>query len=305
MALPGAPFTVRGVPRLAPAAFVAALALSASACGADAVPEEDVAAAGKATRAAGTARIETFNRFEFAGQVRESRTTAVVDYVGDRSETVDEQSGCRTVLIGSASYTELPVRDGLPPGKRWVRFEASTKSSEEMFEESLEASRDRSESGWEGYAEIHRFSFGAAPAPDDYLDYLTELSGELEAVGEEEVRGVATTHYRTTIDARHKTRHDLEADGWKPGNIERYLENVEATTEEVDVWVDAESRVRRVVTTAAYGRGMSQVTTTTEYYDFGRDVEIEPPPGDAVLGEDEWKRVAEASESDVPPSCLH
>lgn len=54
-----------------------------------------------------------------------------------------------------------------------------------------------------------------------------------------------------------------------------------------EVWVDEDGRVRRVrmeYADVATGEGASaDVTVTTELYDFGADVRVEPPPPDRVL----------------------
>ena len=52
----------------------------------------------------------------------------------------------------------------------------------------------------------------------------------------------------------------------------------------IDVWVDSEGRARRVVTTdAAMGTDAGWVTTT-EYFDFGLEADIQAPPAAEVVG---------------------
>ena len=93
---------------------------------------------------------------------------------------------------------------------------------------------------------------------DEYLDLgegdtarlleTLEAAGAFEAVGSERVRGVETTRYRGTV-----------------------------ASSRIDVWVGADGLVRRA--TVGDGDGTN---VELELYDFGADVEIEPPPADEV-----------------------
>lgn len=274
---------------------VVLLVLVAAACGAEAVPPDDVVAAGTTTKAVGSARSETIVRIS-AGEVesREFRWTAIVDYEGDRSTTVEEASGCRTIAIGELSYSELPPGEGMPEGKRWVASGHEADDGERLFEESQEQETSAGDSTtWVS-------DVGVAlrdPAPDEYLDYLRASSGEPERVGEEIVRGVPTTRYRATLDVRRTMRKALEEDGWKQANIERYLETMVETGEEIDVWVDAHGLARRLVRTTEPDRAelrmRHRTVTTTEYFDFGVEAAIEPPAASEVIDSSEWQRISE------------
>lgn len=112
---------------------------------------------------------------------------------------------------------------------------------------------------------------------------LLESAKEVTTVGEEEVRGDETTHYRVVIDLTkaYATTPEL-------------AQLTTATTQSVDVWLDDDGRVRRFETSqdastlrmppclaAAAQTGASPVTGTTkvtyEMYDFGKDVNITVP----------------------------
>ena len=100
-----------------------------------------------------------------------------------------------------------------------------------------------------------------------------ETPKKLEVVGTEEVDGVATNHYRITMDAKDY----MKAMGF-PAEMSSFLPDELVT----DMWVDAENLPRKFsqsVETPTPGGG-KPVTTTTEglYSDFGIDVEIEAPP---------------------------
>ena len=117
---------------------------------------------------------------------------------------------------------------------------------------------------------------GKATDPEVMFKALEEPK-KLELIGSEDVAGVATNHYRITMDP---TRY-LEAMNF-PAAMADMLPP-ELVTE---MWVDADNLPRKFAQTveiAAMGGGQP-TTSTTEgtYSDFGTDVEIEAPPADEV-----------------------
>ncbi|CAN5664743.1 hypothetical protein BH24ACT14_BH24ACT14_03950 [soil metagenome] len=129
---------------------------------------------------------------------------------------------------------------------------------------------------------------GSDPAAG--LAYLRGVSDDVEEIGSDQVRGVATTHYRAVVNIgevlaeapprdRDQLRHGLRMLG---------LEQLP-----MDVWLDAEGLLRRQVTAidlsqseffADPGRpaAAQELVTTVEFYDFGTEVDITPPPADQV-----------------------
>src|SRR5262245_56229451 len=93
------------------------------------------------------------------------------------------------------------------------------------------------------------------------------LSGEdVAVVGQETVRGEPTTHFRITLDdAARSALADLDWSvvGW-------FGLNTPAVVNTVDVWVGGDL-IRRIKVETDYS------STTTDYYDFGADIVIEPP----------------------------
>jgi hypothetical protein len=149
------------------------------------------------------------------------------------------------------------------------------------------------------------FAFGGS-GPEEYVNYLRETSREeLELVGEEAVRGEKTSHYRGRVDVRRRARKELEAESWKPANIDRYLAQLVENDEVVDVWVGEDGLVRRVVTTTRNGVGQPsfESVATAEYLDYGLEANIEAPPAAEVLDHTAWQ--GKVLESNVDPSCLH
>jgi hypothetical protein len=113
--------------------------------------------------------------------------------------------------------------------------------------------------------------------PGQALGYLEAASERVEELGEEEVRGTATTRYRMTVDLEKvaKLNPDLR-------------ENVRQAIREgirkvpTEVWVDDDGLVRRMKLTyenmqfAPTQRGDMEMTM--DLFDFGVDVKLEPPP---------------------------
>jgi hypothetical protein len=216
----------------------------------------------------------------------------VVDFERGRSTYVDSGTGCTTITIGDVTYTEVPPTLGLPDGKRWVR------SGGGQADFDLEAEFEKSQKLESGPNDGFSMLLFATPQPPP-TEYLAHLRrhGDLDRIGEEDVRGVPTTRYRTTVDQDELTREHLEQTGWKEANIDAYLEQTLDTEEEIEVWVDAAGRARRVVTTSSTDAEPFGIThrsvTTTEYFDFGADVEIVAPPEAEVLDSGQWERVNE------------
>jgi hypothetical protein len=296
------------VPRSLSLCLIPAFVLVAAACGANPEPSDDVADAGEKTEATGTVRFETVSRASVAdpdAEAFEDKLTGVIDYANDRSEYRDESSGCRTIVIGDVMYSELPADEGLPAGKRWVDYSGEDDfDSEALFEQYQQQNADD-----EGGMSSSHIIFGIPqPTVDDYLDYLREDS-EPERVGDEDVRGVPTTHYRGELNVRSRIETSLEAEGWAAANIERYLEDTEETRQMMDVWVDSEGRARRVVTTDGTLDAEVGSVTTTEYFDFGLEIDIQAPPAAEVLKSEEWVRITEKQmetehEDSEESSCL-
>jgi hypothetical protein len=109
-----------------------------------------------------------------------------------------------------------------------------------------------------------------ASNPLDSFRQLGAIVGEVEEVGHEDVRGVDTTHFHATIDAT-KVRAPRSSVPTATIDAMRRIP--------VDVWLDGKDRVRRyrqaIDLRAAGAPGI--ITTTTEAFDFGKDVTIELP----------------------------
>jgi hypothetical protein len=112
--------------------------------------------------------------------------------------------------------------------------------------------------------------------PKGTLDALRG-AGEVEKVGTDTLRGVATTHYRATIDPQ-KALEDAP-----PALHDKVQKGLDALggPVPVDVWIDGDGQARKIATDVDV-KGV-KASTTIEYYDFGTKVDVSAPPADEVL----------------------
>jgi hypothetical protein len=127
---------------------------------------------------------------------------------------------------------------------------------------------------------------GGQSSPTQLLEYLKAVGGTPERVGSEPVRGVPTTRYRATIDLSKL------AGVLGTGNATRVREQLAkliaqlgASKVPVDVWVDAQHRVRRMGFDFAFSPGGQQVQMrmTLELFDYGPTPSVQPPPASEVF----------------------
>lgn len=119
------------------------------------------------------------------------------------------------------------------------------------------------------------------------LEMLRGVSGAVEEVGREDVRGVATTHYRAEIDPKRALD---EVPAARREKAAKALEKLGDAKFPADVWIDDQDRVRKLTLTVDAGKldvpGAAQAgkaTITYELYDFGVDVAVTAPPPDEVI----------------------
>lgn len=113
-------------------------------------------------------------------------------------------------------------------------------------------------------------SVPADNGPEEGLKILERVQGA-EEIGKEDINGVPTTRYGGTL----------------PAAEEVFGVKVHVSALHVDVWIDAQDRVRRmhVVVSGAVSKDEGSTTTgmTIDYVDFGRVPKIELPPTDEVF----------------------
>ena len=181
-----------------------------------------------------------------AGQ--ESTITGEARFSGDAMEMKASSTGAQAmdlVMLDQVIYLKSP---DMGMGEKWMKID-------------LKASEDS------------LFGMLAKATDPQAMFKAMETPKKLELLGQEEVDGVATNHYRITMDPVQY----MKAMGF-PAEMSSFLPK-ELVTE---MWVDADDLPRKfaqTVETPAIGGG-KPTTSTTEgvYHDYGLDVDIEAPP---------------------------
>jgi hypothetical protein len=185
---------------------------------------------------------------------RGSEGTASLQAAG---KTIDE------VIAKPYLYVSVPDAGdtSVTHGKRWVRADLST------FSQSYGSG-----------------SFGGGSSnPTEVLSYL-KAAGTVTRAGEEQVRGVTSTHYHALIDLAHfadSAPADQRATLRRAGKL---LERITgAKTLPMDVWIGA-GRITRIGLALSFctSQGRLQETLSMDLYDYGRQAVVSPPPASQV-----------------------
>lgn len=169
---------------------------------------------------------------------------------------------------GTVMYLRMPAAARmLPRGKSWVRF-------------------DLEELGRQAGVDVDQLmQLSQQNDPTAMLATLRGASEEVEKVGQEQVRGVDTTHYRATVvtekalaNAPQEVRKDVDQLLKSTNFPDRYP---------VDVWMDGEGLARRMKMslqlTPAEAKGPLSQDMTMEFFDFGSAVQVKPPPPEQTV----------------------
>lgn len=282
------------------AALVAALALAASGCGGSAlaipeltslsqvaqkssatdtarfaltlemtVPGADqklsVSAEGGFDTPANRARL-TFDLSSFAELFKSLGSSLGGTVKGDFGNPEDWQ--LEAIQDGEIAYIRFPlIAKQLPAGKTWIKGSARDLSSADD-------------------GRLSQFGSFAGTDPRDVFGFLKAVSGSIDAVGSEEIRGVETSHYRATVDTAKLERLIPAGQQQSLGGLWQTAEQAGLTGLPLDIWIDAEQRVRKLsVDIDARQPGSDQpleASLVVELFDYGTPLDLELPPADQV-----------------------
>ena len=174
------------------------------------------------------------------------------------------------VFDNAIVYEKFPESLGaaLPRGKSWVKVDLAT------------AGRS---------VGLGAGSIGQAQAgdPSQTLDYLRGVTGHVTRVGAEDVRGTQTTHYRTVVDLEKAAERSPTA----REQIKSAIKLLGSSSQPLDVWIDAQGRVRRMKYAVDLSKSKAAASTpaasgvatfTLDLFDFGVPVQATIPPADQV-----------------------
>ncbi len=178
-----------------------------------------------------------------------------------------ELTPCTMVLDGTSVYLNVEADETfeeLP----WVRADAATVSGTQLS------------------------SFGAAD-PTGPLEFLKGAGGEATEQGTEEIGGVTTTRYRTTITS---LRLQEQADADRRDQLLDQLRQLGRDVVPVDAWIDDEGLLRRMrIEVERTGEVLTRTVMTMELENFGEPVDIDVPPDDEVFDTDDQTVAQQAS----------
>jgi hypothetical protein len=114
---------------------------------------------------------------------------------------------------------------------------------------------------------------------------LKAVSGDVEKVGSDEVRGVETTHYRAEVDLL-KIPESLPPERREAArkSMERAREQFGLENYPMEVWIGEDDLVRRIrlePSMEILGQEIS-FDMTMEFYDYGTPVSVQVPAADQV-----------------------
>lgn len=123
---------------------------------------------------------------------------------------------------------------------------------------------------------------GQQKDPQEFLKFLKNSGSDVTEEGEEELRGVPTTHLSTVLDLRTIMEEAPDED---KAEMEDALADLGEGFSEIpmDVWVDADGLVRKMVmvfdlsSSGDTDLGDASITLTMEMFDFGEPLDIEVP----------------------------
>lgn len=184
------------------------------------------------------------------------------------------------VSTGTTTFLKVPpsLASGLG-GKTWLKV-------------------DVNQVGQSVGVDFNSLSQGSSGDPTQSLQLLQGAGADIVEVGKEQVRGEAVTHYRGTLDL------NKAATAAPPEQQQNYqkLAQLYAQPLPVDIWIDGDSRVRKLTSAldlakinlppqataaaseaAAAAKPTGTLTYTTELFDFGTPVSVTVPPADQVI----------------------
>jgi hypothetical protein len=180
--------------------------------------------------------------------------------LGTSSLEMNELFKSGSVYVGSPLFAGK-----LPGGARWVRLDLARVGGALGLDPSSVLS-------------------GSAD-PSQFLGYL-KASGRISPVGQDSVRGVATTHYAGSLDLQKVAEAQPGSDRAKVREaFQKVIAELGQSTIPVEVWVDGQHLVRKIaIALHMHPQGQAlDVQIQAEYFGFGPTPSVTPPAPAEVL----------------------
>jgi hypothetical protein len=256
--------------------FAALMACALAACGGDAVALDPVAQAATKTGNAESMRIEmsmtlaapefgtkpvTFKLQGIAANKRSAMTMRMPAVEGVELGDIEVRAD------GLVVYMRMPfLQVAAPQLKPWIKVDLG------------EAGKDL------GIDLDALMELSNQSNPTKALDFL-RAAGQVKELGDATVRGVKTTRYKGVIDLERYAKQLEQKGGGNAASssIRKVMELSGATTMPIELWIDEDSLVRRMVwnqTVSAVAGKASTVKATMDLFDYGANVKVVIPPDD-------------------------
>ncbi len=251
--------------------------------GKDTVPLSTVAKAAEATTGAGGFKLTVDGKFEVpGGRDVPMRGSGAIDPASRRGRLTFDSAGplatagaagpggrIEQVFEGDVIYMRTPaIAKQFGAKKEWLRI-------------------DLKGTGRALGVDPTQFGQLGTGDPRQMLDQIRSVSGEVEKLEGEKVRGVDTTRYRAEVDLRKYPDRLPEAQREQARvAVERIVDMTGSPTYPITLWIDDDELVRRVRTEYTFKipgqEEEASYSMTMEFFDFGSPVDVAPPPADQV-----------------------
>jgi hypothetical protein len=134
--------------------------------------------------------------------------------------------------------------------------------------------------------------------PTKALDFL-RAAGQVDELGSATVRGVPTTRYKGVIDLERYAAQLEKKGGGKAAasSLRKLIELTGKTTMPIELWIDEDSLVRRMVweqtVSAGAGQDPTTVEATMDLFDYGVDLNVVIPPDRQTSSLEELQKLGE------------
>jgi hypothetical protein len=265
---------------IAAAVGLLSAAAIATGCGSSGGSDSTTSASGRdylaaVTRAAYTTEQVPGYRFALmisvsvGGKTVRGKGGGTISEGGSQGSAEVEVEGTKVAEVIDKPYiyvrTPSGAKSDITHGKPWLRIDLST------FSQSLGSS-----------------SFGAGSSnPTEVLSYL-KAAGTVTRVGDEQVRGVDSTHYHALIDLSRFAAAVPSSQQASARSAGKLLERITgAKTLPMDVWVGG-GRISRISFSfpACTPEGHLQESLSMDLYDYGPQRAVASPPADQVADVD-------------------
>lgn len=166
-----------------------------------------------------------------------------------------------TLIDGSNLYVHLPpaLASQIPGKKPWVKVDLTHPPTVP------------------GIGNLGQLAIGANPTTSLETYELGVTSAK--KIGPAKIQNDDTTHYSATIDL---AKAKAAAPANEQGAIQSAIDILGAPTQQVDLYVGADKRLRRVATLSSSGSAKGS-TVTTDFTGYGTDVKVAiPAAGDTI-----------------------